>query len=313
MRYAKHLLEPSQEARLVAVSRRNVQRGTEFASAQGIRFHQDWQDLIADRHVEAVVVVTPPSLNRSVCLAAVQWRKAMLIEKPLAVTGADARAMVAAATSAGIPLMTAQTVRYEAAAIALKHELASVGRREYMVLSNRVEPNPDLTSNPADYGGRGVLLETGIHLIDLVRYLTEEEVMEVRCEMDRERPAGPERRALASFRTSGNFRCIVDSSRVTGGRVSRAEWVGEKGQVAADWIQHRLWRITSRSHCEEWKVKDCPTVETVLRAFLAALKQGTPMPVTGLDGQRAVEIADACYQSAQEDGRRVTLTYSEPA
>ncbi len=48
------------------------------------------------------------------------------------------------------------------------------------------------------------------------------------------------------------------------------------------------------------------TVVETLRAFLSALKAGTAMPVTGLDGQRAVEIADACYRSA-ETGQVVRL------
>jgi len=203
--------------------------------------------------------------------------------------------------------MTAQTVRYESAVLALRNELASVGARRYLVLSNRVEARPDLRDNPADYGGRGVLLETGIHLLDLVRFLTGEEVREVRCEMDRPSPGGPESRALARLRTSGDFCCVVDSSRVTGGRVSRAEWVGEKGQVAGDWIQHRLWRVSSRDVLEEWNVENRPTVVTVLRVFLDALRRMAPMPVTGLDGQRAVEIAEACYCSAEQGGRSVSV------
>jgi predicted dehydrogenase len=302
MRYAHHLLEPLPEARLVAVCRRDAVHGAAFAAEHRVRFHQDYHQLIADPGVEALVVVTPPALARPICLEAVRRRKPMLMEKPLATTGADARVMVQAAAGAGIPLMTAHTVRYEAAVLALRRELESVGARRYLVLSNRVEPRPDVLRNPADYGGRGVLLETGIHLLDLVRFLTGEEVAEVRCEMDRLNPTRPESRALASLRTSGNFRCVVDSSRVTGGRVSRAEWVGEEGQVAGDWVQHRLWRISSRDALEEWKVENRPTVVTVLRAFLDALQRGAPMPVTGLDGQRAVEIADACYRSAEHGG-----------
>jgi predicted dehydrogenase len=54
-------------------------------------------------------------------------------------------------------------------------------------------------------------------------------------------------------------------------------------------------------------VEDVPTVEEVLRAFVSALASRAPMPVTGVDGLRAVEIAEACYRSA-ETGRPVRLT-----
>ena len=307
MRYVRHLLEPLPEARLVAVCRRDVSQGASFAAEHSVRFYPKYHDLIADRDVQAVIVVTPPNLAPAICLEAVRWGKPLLMEKPLATTGADARVMVEAAAAAGVPLMTAHTVRYEAAVMALREKLETVGERRYLVLSNRVEPHPDMTQNPAEYGGRGVLLETGIHLLDLLRFLTGEEVAEVTCELERPAGGGPESRALASLRTTGNFRCIVDSSRVTGGRVSRAEWIGERGQIAGDWIHHRLWRITSRNAMEEWSVENRPTVVRILRLFLQAVQGHTPMSITGIDGQRAVEIADACYRSADAGGRCIKL------
>jgi predicted dehydrogenase len=307
MRYVRSLLMPLPEARLVAVCRRDRAQGAALAGEHRLRYHPDYRDLIADREVQAVIVVTPPNLTRSICLEAVKWNKPILIEKPLATNDEDARAMVTAAGSAGLPLMTAHTVRYEAAVTALREKLPSVGDRRYLVLSNRVEPHPDLMSERSNYGGRGVLLETGIHLLDLLRFLTGEEALEVSCHMERQAPDVPEHRALAHIRLSGGFSCVVDSSRVTGGRVSRAEWIGEKGQVAADWIHHRVWRITSRDVLEEWRVENRPTVTTVLQAFFQALTHETAMPVTGLDGLRAVELADACYRSDEQGGSWIRM------
>lgn len=298
MRYARHLLEPLPNARLVAVCRRNVAQGAEFAAAHALRFYQDYRELIADPSVQAVAVVTPPSLCRSICLEAIRAGKPLLIEKPLAPTGDEAREMVRAAESARVPLMTAQTLRFDLAVLALKAQLASVGRRQYLVLTNRAEPRLEIVEDPADYAGRGVLLEIGIHQLDLVRFLSGEEVAEVRCEMDRATPGTPESRAVVRARTTGGLPCLVDVSRVTAGRVGRVEWVGADGQVIADWTHHRLSRVTSRNAIDEWTVEDRPTVVAALQAFASALERGTPMPVTGLDGQRAVEIADACYQSA---------------
>jgi predicted dehydrogenase len=47
--------------------------------------------------VAAVVVVTPPELNREICLAVVQAQKALLVEKPLATTADEARTIAQAA------------------------------------------------------------------------------------------------------------------------------------------------------------------------------------------------------------------------
>jgi predicted dehydrogenase len=299
MRYARHLLEPLPEARLVAVCRRDAAKGRAFAADRGLRFHEDYHGLIADRAVQAVVVVTPPSLTRAICLEAVRAGKPLLIEKPLAVSASDARVMVEAADKAGVPLMTAQTLRFDAAVQALKEESAKVEPRRYVVLTNRVDPRPEVFQNPADYGGCGVLLEIGIHHLDLIRFLTGDEVREVSCDLWREAPGEPESRALVRLRTVGGLPCLIDVSRVSEGRVGRAEWVGGKGQIVADWYSHRLSLVRSRTEVDEWTVEDRPTLVEVLRRFLQALASNSPMPVTGLDGLRAVEIAEACYESAE--------------
>ncbi len=299
MRYVRHLREDSPGGRLVAVCRRDAAQGHAVAAEHGATFFQHYEDLIADPRVEAVVVVTPPSCYPAICLAAVRAGKPLLIEKPLGCTVADARAIVQAAGGAGVPLMTAHTLRFDRAILALKSQLGSVGERRYLTLTNRIEPRPDVLRHPGDYGGRGALLEIGIHQLDVVRFLTGEEVAEVRCEMDRPSPGAAESRALVSARTTGGMPVILDVSRVAGGRVGRAEWIGADGQLSADWYGHRVRLVSAGNVVTEQAVEDVPTVEAVLRAFCEAVTRGAPMSVTGADGLRAVEIAEACYESAR--------------
>jgi predicted dehydrogenase len=101
-----------------------------------------------------------------------------------------------------------------------------------------------------------------------------------------------------SLRTRGNVACILDVSRVSMGRVSRVDWIGEQVQINADWIQRRIRRLGPQPLVDEWSVPPCHTVVETIRAFLTALKLGEPMPITGWDGYKAVAIADACYESA---------------
>ena len=75
----------------------------------------------------------------------------------------------------------------------------------------------------------GALLELGIHLLDLVRYVTGEEIRTVRCIMDRLPPADPEILAMAHLLTESGTHCAIEVARVAVGRVGRAEWVGSEG------------------------------------------------------------------------------------
>jgi predicted dehydrogenase len=95
--------------------------------------------LITDPAVNAVVVVTPPSLYLEICLEAVKARKPILIEKPLAPTGREARMMVAAAEEAGLLLMTAQTLRFDSTILLLKEHLPEIRRLRYATFTSRIE------------------------------------------------------------------------------------------------------------------------------------------------------------------------------
>ncbi|HEX6826347.1 MAG TPA: Gfo/Idh/MocA family oxidoreductase, partial [Nitrospiraceae bacterium] len=93
-RYIHHLLHDLPGVSLAALCRKRIGEGVPSLSQPEIPVYGDYRALIADPAVEAVVVVTPPSLCAEICLEAVRARKPMLVEKPLAPTGHEARAMV---------------------------------------------------------------------------------------------------------------------------------------------------------------------------------------------------------------------------
>lgn len=67
------------------------------------------------RHVDAVVIATPPSLHVPVALEAIRAGKHVLVEKPLAPTSAGARQLIEAASDAGVVLMVGHTFEYNPA------------------------------------------------------------------------------------------------------------------------------------------------------------------------------------------------------
>jgi predicted dehydrogenase len=73
-----------------------------YAEAYGIaRAAADWQDLVADPQVEAVVIASPQSTHRAIAEAAFAAGKPVFCEKPLGASLDDAKAMVAAAEASG--------------------------------------------------------------------------------------------------------------------------------------------------------------------------------------------------------------------
>ncbi|MBS0168918.1 MAG: Gfo/Idh/MocA family oxidoreductase [Nitrospira sp.] len=307
-RYAKHLVHDLPDARLVAVCRRRADEGSGLTFAPTVPCYADYHELIAHPSVEAVVVVTPPVLNREICVAVAGARKALLVEKPLATTADEARLIAQAAQGSGQVMMTAQTLRFDAAIQWLCEHQAQVGTAQYLSLASRMEPH-GLHEDSRGFGGRGCLLETGIHLLDLVRTITGGGVRSVACEMDVVPPDGAEGRVLGRLTTDRGLHCLLDVSRVTSGRVGRVELIGTEGQLSADWCQQRVTQVSARHGAGAWAVTPQPTVLSALRAFVRAVCDGVPPPVSIEDGTRAVEIAEACYASARQGGQAVPVEY----
>ena len=306
IRYARHIVQDVPGARLAAVCRQHPEQLLAFPGTESVMMYGEPAALIHDPSVQVVIVVTPPVLSRDICLESLRAGKPVLVEKPLSVSAIDAKTMVDAARKAGVPLMTGQTLRFDATIQALRDKRALMGQAQRLLLTSHIETKITKLDHAAGYGHRGALLEIGIHLLDLVRFLTGEEVGDVECRMDAVPPAAPEVSVAAQLRTRSGIDCIIDVQRVTAGRRGTAVWIGSEGQMTADWIERRL-QLTYGNQAETWTVAPSRTVLSTLTAFLQAVGQNEKMPITGEDGFRAVEIAEACYRSAGTGGRPVTL------
>ena len=206
-------------------------------------------------------------------------------------------------------MMTAQTLRFDAAVVSLQERQAQLGALQYLSLASRMEPH-GLNDESRGFGGRGCLLETGIHLLDLIRVLTKDEVLTVSCDMDVVPPQGEERRVVARLITSRGLLCLLDVSRVSSGRIGRVELVGEAGQLSADWCGQQVVQVSARLETGRWPTVARPTVLSTLRAFVRSVRDNQPPPVSVEDGKRAVEIAESCYASAQQNGRPIPVEYA---
>jgi predicted dehydrogenase len=305
-RYARHLLSGEiPGARLAALSRRDAGAGRRLAGEHGLAFVAEVEELATVPGVDAVVVVLPPDLHPAVATACLRAGRPVLVEKPLAADAGSAAAVAALAASTGTPLMVAHTLRFDPLVLALKREAASLGALHVVALSQRFEPTD---RSWIDEPGRGgALLNTGVHGFDLIRFLTGLEVATVSCETSRLVTRRTEDAFAAVMRlTPGDALATLDNARTTAGRSGRIEIAGERGQVWGDHVHRRLVRIEGRAERALATIPAAPTVAEALRAFVAAVLGGGPMPVTAGDGAAAVALVDAARSSAAT-GRRVTV------
>lgn len=141
----------------------------------------DWRKLIEDKSIDIVDIATPNHLHPEMAAAAAQAGKHILCEKPLARTGAEAKAMYEAVKQANIVHMVAFNYR-RTPAVSLAKKLIAEGRigkilnfRGTYLQSWSADPNSPLSWRfQKAVAGSGALGDIGTHVLDIARYLVGE-------------------------------------------------------------------------------------------------------------------------------------------
>ncbi len=302
-RYAAHLLAGDvPRAHLAAVHRRRADEGRAWARAHGVTHHESLDDLIEDPRVDAVVAVLPPSLHPGAVVSARRAGLPVLVEKPLARNAPEARRVVDECAGAGPPAMVAQTLRFDSVVATVKRELPGIGPLHLAAVNHRFEPSGRPWLDDPDEGG--LLLNTGVHGVDLLRFLTGAEITEVRA-LGRSVVLRRVRDLFAAVMRlePGGILATLDNSRATSARTGGIELVGERGQLIADHVHGTIVRIEGRKMTRIQAPEPVPTVREALRAFVDAVLDGEPVPIPLSEGLAAVEavekIRDAMTEAAQ--------------
>lgn len=142
------VFETTLRPRLEMVAASSLHSAERYRAAFGFRrAAPDWQTLVADPEVEAVVIASPQETHRAIAEAAFALGKPVLCEKPLAATLSDARAMVAAAGVAGVANMIGFNYIRTPASQFARHLLAEGAIGD--VTFYRGEHTEDFLSDPA--------------------------------------------------------------------------------------------------------------------------------------------------------------------
>ena len=166
---------------LVAVMRRDRAKADDYARRHGVaRVYDDAATLIADPEVDAVYVATPPSSHRDYALAAAKAGKPVYVEKPMALSHAECRAMIDGSARADVPLFVAYYRRALPRFLKVKQLIddGTLGDVRLVSVSLYQRPIADHMNRaalpwrvmPAIAGG-GLFVDLGCHMLDLLDFL----------------------------------------------------------------------------------------------------------------------------------------------
>lgn len=308
-----------------------VSASADRARSVGERWGVPWSirldELLGRADVDAVSICTPSGLHPGQALAALRSGRHVVVEKPIALSVADADAVVREGRARGLAVATISQRRFEPAIRALRSavEAGALGRIS-LVIAEGLYHRPQSYYDSAAWRGTtdldgGVLMNQAIHMVDLVRWIggpvasVTGHVATLGHRMEAEDTASVSLR----FR-SGALGEIVATTCASPEFPTELRVYGDRGHV----------RIVGET-ATEWDVPDVPApvgdtdepfapgagqtrtwgtnAVGYLRQyqdFVDAVRTGRAPAVTGEDGRNAVEIVTAAYE-ADRLGRAVVL------
>lgn len=147
------------------------------ASAPHARPYTDALTMLRETRPEVVYVTTPPPLHREQTIAALDAGAHVVLEKPIALTVADAEAIGEAAARTGRLIHVCHQLRYGPGIAELRERLS--GQKVALTQIWNYRKGPDIPGNWSRSWGGGHVVEWGIHYLDLCRYLMDTEATEV--------------------------------------------------------------------------------------------------------------------------------------
>lgn len=172
--HARALLDLSDRIECVAAFSQTAARREAFAAQYPISTTGDLDAIFADKAIEAVLILTPPSSHLELVERCAAAKKHILLEKPLDISFERSEAIVRAARQAGVLLAMVLQNRFRAAALKLDEIVKSERLGQLIEASVAIRNwRPQSYYDVEGRGtmardGGGVLLTQGIHTIDLL-------------------------------------------------------------------------------------------------------------------------------------------------
>ncbi len=316
--YARYFLGQISNANLVAVSDLIETVAASFASDHSVaKWYRDYHDLVQDKDVDAVVIVTPTSLHKEVSLAAAAAGKPVFCEKPLSTSMEDSLAIKEAVARTGIFFHLGFMRRFDKGYAAAKRKIDDgvIGTPIVFKSTSRDPFRPSLEFlNPQHSGG--LLTDCGIHDCDLARWLVGEVASVYSIggvlaypEM---KPIGDVDNAIASLTFESGALGVIDVSR-SGiyGYDIKTEILGTQGTLQIGYLRETpLFVLTKEGVMHDtvpyFMERFGQSYVAQLQNFVDHVLADQPPAITCDDGIGALRISLAATQSLHE-ARPVSL------
>lgn len=300
-------------AEVLAVAEIKNNRLTTIAEKFKIKeTYKDYKDLLNKSDVEAVVITTPTSLHKEIAIDCLNAGKHVLVEKPLARTYVEGKAIVEAATKNDKKLMVGMNLRYRPDSMLIRTLINSgeIGKPFYVKSGwIRRQSSSESWFTRREEAGGGVILDLGVNLLDLVLWLLNNpEVKSVSTMNYFQNTKKLEDTSVSFIRCDDNSLINLETSwsLPEGKDIFDITIYGTKGSIAAN--PFRLFKRYEDEHIDlSSALIDSPTDSfkksylNELKSFIGAVRGLNPVFSSGEEALNLLNIVKAMYSSATKN------------
>ena len=300
-------------AELVGIADTNESTASSIATRYSTKAYYDYRKMLDEQKPEAVTICVPTSKHLEIALEVVQRGIHLLVEKPIAFNIEEGKKIIDAAKKENVKLMVGHIERFNPAVIALKQHLENQELGHvFQVNVNREGPLPSRINDV------GVVIDLAVHDLDIIRYVTQAEITRIYAETECGIHSKFEDLMSGLVRLSDGTVGTLLINWITPTKIREFFVTGECGMFKVDYLTQDLYfyenallngsqwetlgllRGVGEGSMTRYHVDKKEPLRSEQESFLAAIRDEAPMVVTGQDGLRALELAQAIVTSGQE-------------
>jgi UDP-N-acetylglucosamine 3-dehydrogenase len=272
------------------------------ANALGCAAVADHKTLIG-LGLDAAVIAAPTHLHHAIALDCIAAGLHVLVEKPIAPSVEEGGQIVAAARRAGVTLMVGHVERFNPAVQSIKQAIE--GEQILSIAITRVGPFPPRMSNV------GVVIDLAVHDIDLIRWFTESDIVEVQPQLSSAR-ASREDIALLQFRTASGVLAHINTNWLTPFKARTVHVATQEKYVIGDLLTRQVtecfgFQPDGSYSMRHLSVGHAEPLRSELIAFIDAIRTGVAPAVSGEEGVASLEVAIRCLNGTNAAAPKARL------
>jgi len=278
-------------AELVAAVDIDPERARFAEEKYGAKGYTDLEEMLGKERVDAVTICTPSITHAEVALKVIRAGKHVLVEKPMTSTTEEAVKLIEEAERQQIFLMVGHIERFNPAVERVKRFIDEGGIGEVVLISCR-----RVSRWPIRIGDVGVVKDLAIHDIDISRYITGRNPVEVYAVAGRIHHRY-EDYANIILRFGERPTAFIEANWLTPFKVRKLTVTGSDGMITMDYISQEV-TVANSSGKRELDVVHEEPLKRELSHFVDVVAGRAEPLINGRDGLMAVYIAEEALRSA---------------